>query len=237
MFEIFFTIFNVLIYEPILNFLIFLYNILGNFGLAVIALTLIIKLVLNPLNQKSIESQKMMAEMQPKIKEIQKKYKDNKEEQGRELLKLYQEAKFNPFAGMFVVFLQLPILWALFKIFKSNIELDKLGSILYPFVSIPDVINYSFLGINLSEASIGVALITAVAQYFQAKTMQLPKKQDSKEKDQMEQISEMMQKQMMLIIPVFTFFILFKLPAALGLYWSLTTILNIFQQRKIFNKK
>lgn len=236
MFEIFSTIFNVLIYEPILNFLILLYNLLGNFGLAVIVLTIVIKLALNPLNQKSIESQKMMAEMQPKIKEIQKKYKDNKEEQGRELLKLYQDTKFNPFAGIFVVFLQLPILWALFRIFKSNIELDKIGSILYPFISAPSAINYNFLGVNLAEASIGVALITAIAQYFQAKTMQMPKKQSDKEKDQMEQISEMMQKQMMLIIPVFTFFILFKLPAALGLYWFLITVLNIIQQRKIYSK-
>jgi membrane protein insertase Oxa1/YidC/SpoIIIJ len=132
--------------------------------------------------------------------------------------------------------LQLPILWALFRIFKSSIELDKLGDILYPFISVPSTINYNFLGVNLAEASIGIALITAVAQYFQAKTMQVPKKQEGKEKDQMEQISEIMQKQMMLVIPVFTFFILFKLPAALGLYWFLITVLNVFQQRKIYNK-
>ncbi|MDD3292657.1 MAG: YidC/Oxa1 family membrane protein insertase [Candidatus Pacebacteria bacterium] len=238
MFEIIGNIFNVCLYQPLLNFLVLLYNFLGNFGLSIIVLTLIIKVATNPLNKKSLESQKKMTEMQPLIKELQKKYKD-KEQQGRELLKLYQEHKFNPFAGILVLFLQLPILWALFRVFQAGIEISKIGPFIYSFIPVPEIINPMFLSIDLSQPSILIAIITAVTQFIQVKTtpMQPAKKEGDKEKDQMEQMTEMIQKQTLFIIPIITFFVLFKLPAALGLYWMLTTILNIFQQRKIFNKK
>jgi len=100
MFEFFSSIFNTVLYQPILNLLIWLYGLVNNFGLAIIILTLLIKALLNPLNKKALESQKMMAEIQPRIKEIQNKFKDT-EKQGRELLNLYRETKFNPFPGFF----------------------------------------------------------------------------------------------------------------------------------------
>lgn len=216
------NIFDIYLYQPLLKFLLFLYNITGNFGVTVIILTILIKLILNPLNKKSLESQKMMAIMQPKIKEIQNKYKD-KEQQGREMLKLYQETKFNPFSGIFLLFLQLPILYALFLVFKT---------------ALPEAINPMFLGINLSQPNIYLAIITAIAQYYQAKTATPPiKKQEGEKKDTMEQTSEMIQKQMVFFIPVITFFVLFNLPSSLGLYWLLTTILNTIQQRQIFKDK
>jgi len=238
MFEIIGTIFNVCLYQPLLNFLVLLYNFLGNFGLSIIVLTIIIKVATNPLNKKSLESQKKMTEMQPLIKELQKKYKD-KEQQGRELLKLYQEHKFNPFAGILVLFLQLPILWALFSVFQAGIEISKIGPFIYSFIPVPETINPMFLSVDLSQPSILIAIITAVTQFIQVKTtpMQPAKKEGDGEKDQMEQMTEMIQKQTLFIIPIITFFVLFKLPAALGLYWMLTTVLNIFQQRKIFNKR
>jgi len=236
MFESLSTIFNILIYKPILNALVFLYNVLGNFGLSIIILTIIIKLILDPLNKKSIESQKAMTEIQPKIKEIQKKYKDNKEEQGRELLKLYKDANFNPFAGILVLFLQLPIIWALFMVFKTNLDLNAIAPSIYSFISIPQSINYYFLGVNLAEPNIFIAIITAVAQFIQTKTMIPSTPNNKEEKTDMEQAAEMMQKQMVFLAPIITFFVLFKLPAALGLYWCLSTILNVIQQKRIYKK-
>lgn len=236
MFESLSTIFNILIYKPILNALVFLYNVLGNFGLSIIILTIIIKLILDPLNKKSIESQKAMTEIQPKIKEIQKKYKDNKEEQGRELLKLYKDANFNPFAGILVLFLQLPIIWALFMVFKTNLDLNAIAPSIYSFISIPQSINYYFLGVNLAEPNIFIAIITAAAQFIQTKTMVPSTPNNKEEKTDMEQAAEMMQKQMVFLAPIITFFVLFKLPAALGLYWCLSTILNVIQQKRIYKK-
>lgn len=216
------NIFDTYLYQPLLSFLLFLYNITNNFGLTVIILTVLIKVILNPLNRRALESQKKMAEIQPRIKEIQKKFKD-KEQQGREMLKLYQETKFNPFSGIFLLLLQLPILYALFKMFQSTL---------------PETINPMFIGINLSQPNIYLAIITAIAQYYQAKTATPPiKKENDGEKDQMEKTSEMIQKQMVFFIPVVTFFVLFKLPSALGLYWLITTVLNTIQQRKIFKDK
>jgi len=236
MFEFFSTIFNTALYQPILNLLIWLYGIIGNFGVAIIVLTLIIKILLNPLNRRALESQKMMMEIQPRIKEIQNKFKD-KEQQGREMLKLYQETKFNPFSGIFLLFLQLPVLWALFRVFQSGLDFEKTSGLLYSFVSLPQAINPYFLTINLAEPSIFLAAITAIVQYIQTKTAALPQPESKeKSKDQMEQVSQMVQKQTMLFIPAFTFFILFNLPSAIALYWSLTTILNIIQQRQIFKK-
>ncbi|MDD3170168.1 MAG: YidC/Oxa1 family membrane protein insertase [Candidatus Paceibacterota bacterium] len=232
MFEFFSTIFNTVLYQPILNLLVWLYGVIGNFGWAIIALTLIVKIILNPLNQRALESQKTMMEMQPRIKELQNKFK-NKEQQGRELLKLYQETKFNPFSGIFLLFLQLPVLWALFRVFQSGLDFEKTNGLLYSFISLPQAINPYFLTINLAEPSIFLAGITAVVQYLQTKTAALPQ---AESKDQAERVSQMVQKQTMLFIPAFTFFILFKLPAAIALYWSLTTVLNIIQQRKIFKK-
>ncbi|MDD5696509.1 MAG: YidC/Oxa1 family membrane protein insertase [Candidatus Pacebacteria bacterium] len=235
MFEFFSTIFNVALYQPILNLLIWLYGLIGNFGLAIIVLTIIVKILLNPLNRRALESQKKMMEMQPRIKEIQSKFKD-KEQQGRELLKFYQETKFNPFSGIFLLFVQLPVLWALFKVFQSGLDLEKISGLIYSFVSLPTAINPYFLTINLAEPSILLAAITAIVQYVQTRTMTPPQPESKEKKDQMEKVSQMVQKQTMLFIPAFTFFVLFSLPSAIALYWSLTTVLNIIQQRQIFKK-
>ena len=173
--------------------------------------------------------------MQPKIKEIQNKFKDA-EKQGRELLKLYQETKFNPFSGIFLLLIQLPVLWALFKVFQNGLSLEMISGLIYSFVPLPTTINPYFLGINLANPNIPLALITAIAQYIQAKgtTPQVKREQSQ---DQMEQVSQMIQKQTTFFIPAFTFFVLFSLPSAIALYWVLTTILSIIQQKQVFNKK
>ena len=217
-----------------LNFLVLIYIYTGNFGIAVIALTLFIKLITNPLNDKALKSQKVMAEIQPKLQEIQKKYKDNQQKQAEEMMALYKEKKFNPFSGIILLFIQIPILWALFYVFKGGIAIRP--ELIYPFISLPHAINPDFFGIDLSKPNIILAVLTAVAQFFQAKTA-TPPASKSGSKDTASQVSDMMQKQMVLFLPLITFFVLFKLPAALGLYWLITTIFTTFQQRSIFNKK
>jgi membrane protein insertase Oxa1/YidC/SpoIIIJ len=107
---------------------------------------------------------------------------------------------------------------------------------IYSFISLPEYINPFFLGIDLSKPNIYLAILTAVVQYFQAKTG-MPAAPKSESKDKTTQVTEMVTKQMVLFIPLITFFVLYSLPSALGLYWTITTILTILQQRKIFNKK
>jgi YidC/Oxa1 family membrane protein insertase len=218
-----------------LNFLVWFYVLTGSFGISVIVLTLLIKFLTNPLNEKALESQKAMAEIQPRLKEIQEKFKDDKEKQAQAMINLYKETKFNPFSGIILLFIQIPILWALFYVFKAGVVVDT--SVLYSFVTLPHEINPFFLGIDLSKPNMILAVIAAIAQYYQAKTAMPQIAPSTGKKDQASQFSEMMQKQMVFIIPVITLFILGTLPSALGLYWIITTVFAVIQQRAVFNKK
>lgn len=232
--NIFSAIFNTILYQPMLNFLVLVYIYTNNFGVAVIGLTLLIKVLIHPLNKKALESQKAMAEIQPRLKEIQQKYKDDQQKQAEEMLALYRDKKFNPFSGIFLLFLQVPIIWALFYVFKGGIAIDP--SMMYSFVSLPQNINPYFFGLDLSKPNLILAAITAVAQYFQAKTATPPAPQTGT-KDKATEITEMVTKQMIFFIPLITFFVLYALPSALGLYWLVTTAFSIVEQRALFNKK
>jgi len=234
--NIFSTIYNTILYQPMLNFLVLIYVLTGNFGIAVIVLTVLVKCLTNPLNKKSIESQKAMTEIQPKLKEIQKKYKDAPEKQAQEMIALYKEKNFNPFSSIFLLLIQIPIIIALFQIFKGGIAIDP--QYMYSFVHLPETINPYFLGIDLSQPNIILAVLTAIAQYFQAKTSFTKQETNAKEpKDKTMQITEMMQKQMVFILPIITLFVLSTLPSALAVYWLITTAMTIYQQKKILKEK
>ncbi len=116
------NIFNLILYQPLLNFLILLYIYLPghDFGVSVIVLTVVVKLILSPTSIKALRSQKKMAEIQPRLSEIQEKYKEDKEKQSRATMELYKEAKVNPFSGCFPLLIQLPILIALYQVFLGG---------------------------------------------------------------------------------------------------------------------
>lgn len=233
MFEFVGTIFNIFLYQPIFNFLIWLYIILGSFGLAVLILTVIIRLILCPLNNKSLKSQKEIQEIQPLVKEIQTKYKTDTQKQAEELLRLYREKGFNPFAGFWYILLQIPIVIAIYQVIKNIASGIDIAKNLYPFINFSGSIEPMFLGMNLSEPHIVFAMIVALSQFLQIRTMQPKEKKEINDMDQTERLQSMMQKQMMIIFPILTFFILTQLPSALGLYWLVITIFTIIQQKII----
>ena len=113
------SIFNTFLYRPLFNVLILFYQYVPghDFGLAVIILTILIKLIFYPLGIKAIKSQKELSGLQPKIKEIQEKYKDNKEQQTKEVMALYKKERINPFSGCLPLLIQLPVLLALYRVF------------------------------------------------------------------------------------------------------------------------
>jgi YidC/Oxa1 family membrane protein insertase len=228
--------FHTILSQPLFNGLIALYQYVPghDLGVAIILLTLIIKFILYPLAAKGIQSQKALNQLQPKMKEIQERLKNNKEEQAKAVMALYKTEKVNPFSGFLTLIIQLPILWALFRVFINGFSEEKL-SILYPFISNPGQINTSFLGIvDLSKASIVLAILTGVAQFIQSK-MTVPS-QPKKNQTGAPQFSNMMQKQMLYFLPLFTVFILWRMPAAVALYWLTTTIFTIVQQYIILKK-
>ncbi len=217
-------IFNNFIYEPLLSVLVFIYQNLafGDLGISIIILTLFVRVVLFPIFWKSAKDQALMARLQPHIKKIQLDHKDNREEQAKRLMALYREHRLNPFAGFFLLLLQLPILFALYRIFLHEITADVFGSL-------------SFLNIlDLSERSIVLAVVAAALQYFQTK-LSLPRKSKSKEEGFLAQVAGA-GRMMAVIGPVITFAILMNFPAALGLYWT-TSVLFSLGQQVIINRK
>lgn len=230
--------FNTILYQPLLNGLVLLYQYLPgqDLGIAIIVLTVIIRVIFYPLMLQSIKSQKILTELQPKVQEIQRKYKNDKEKQVREIFKLYQEKKFNPFSGFLPLLIQLPILFALYKVFWKGLGAEGLSQV-YHFVPHPGQIDPLFLGlINLTKPNFVLAIFTGICQFFQTK-MVTPKIKKIKEKGGLSQFSEIFQKQMLYFFPIFTFFILLALPAAIALFWLTTTLFSIFQQYLVYKQK
>jgi len=233
----FITAFNIILYQPLLNCLILLYEYLPghNFGVAIIVLTVLIKFILYPLGAKGIQSQKNFSEIQSEIKEIQEKYKNNKEEQTRQLMELYKKKKINPFSGCLPLLVQLPILIALYRVFWRGFQAEQMV-FLYSFVPDPGVINTLFLGfIDLAKPNIILAVLAGILQFFQTKIITFENRNENREKSS--SFSDQMQKQMQYFMPIFTVMILFRLPSAIGLYWVVVNLFTIVQQYFIFKKE
>ncbi len=228
-----------LIYQPLFNILIFFYNIapFPDLGIAVIFLTVLIKGFLYPLGIKAAKSQKEMQAIQPEIKKIQEKYKENKEEQAKKIMELYKEKGVNPFSGMLPIFIQLPILVSLFQIFTRGLENEEMKH-LYEFISTPEIVNYNFLGIiDLSSPNVFLAIIAAAGQYIQMKMTMSGKKAEKKEEGKKADMAKAMQTQMIYFLPGFTFIVLLNLPSAVGLYWIVTVIFSVYQQYSVRDKE
>jgi len=235
--------YNTFIYQPIFNLLIWLFNVIPghDIGLAIIALTIIIRLVLYPLTLKSLKSQKALQDIQPKIKKLQEDYKDNKESLAAEMMKLYKEEKVSPFSSCLPVLIQLPFLIAVYQVFRDGLLSEGFDH-LYSFVANPGTINPLSLGfLDLSQRSIVLALLSGLAQFWQTRMMmhsqiKVPEnKPINGAKD--EKMLSAMNKQMMYIMPLMTVVIGFSLPAGLTLYWFLSTLFMGIQQMIMFKKK
>ncbi len=231
-------LFHTVLTEPILNAVVFLYTIVGDFGIAIILLTAVIRLALSPLSRTATANQKKIMEIQPQVKELRKKYKDDMQKQGEEMQKLYkQHGISNPMAGCLPMLLQFPILIALYRVFWKGLTEERLAN-LYPFVPQPDQLDASFLGlINLNEASIVVAVVAGVVQFFQFRltmsgnsgqnTEEGEKNKKGNKEDEKPDFQQVFQKQMQYIFPVFAVLILTSLPSAIGLYWITTSAFSI----------
>ena len=230
-------LFHSIIYQPIYNALIFLYNIVPghDLGVAIILLTIIIRLILYPLAKKQIESQKKMQELQPEIKRVQDKYKGDKEKQGKELMNLYKEKKVNPASGCLPLVVQIIFIIALYRALVAGINFSECKD-LYTFVACPARIGTSFLGIlDLAKPSIVLAVLTAAAQFVQTKMMMgTMKTAPSSGKGD---FAQAMNKQMLYLGPLLTLFIGAKFPAGLPLYWLVMTLFMIGQQYLVMGRE
>lgn len=225
-------IFQTIFYQPILNLLIFLYNIIPGhqMGLAIIVLTIIIRLVLWLPSHKAIKSQKALQEIQPHVNKLKEEHKDNKEAMSRALMNLYKEKGVNPFSSCLPVLVQLPFLLAVFYVFQDSLHADKLEK-LYSFIARPETINTQFFGlVDLAQPSWGIAILAGLAQFFQARTMISQRKNCVADGSSQDKMTETMNQQMLYMMPVLTVVIGVTLPSGLSLYWLTTTLWTIGQQ-------
>ncbi len=231
-------LFTTIFYQPILNLLVFLYNTVSfqDLGVAIILLTVIIKAILWPLNKKSIKSQKDLQELQPKLNELKKQYGDDKMGLSQATMNLYKESKINPLSSCLPLLIQLPFLFAVYRVFRDGLN-NKLD-LVYSFINKPEVINGVFLGfLDLNKPSIYLAVLAGLAQFWQAKMMSTKKPEVKTDSSKDESMTSIMNKQMLYFMPAITIFIGISLPGGLTLYWFIITLLTALQQALIFKKK
>lgn len=215
------SLYNELFFRPLLNALIFLTTIIPfhDLGFAVIFLTILVRMLLFPFTHHSVKAQVTMRELEPKITRIREDYKDNQEEQARKIMELYKEHGVNPFSGCLMLLIQLPLLIALYQVFGINIS--NMGEYTYSFVSLPPALNTQFLGlIELTTASIFIALCAAFTQFLQMKLALPPGAGGIVNQSVKQDISRMMTAQMTYVMPIVIFFVGLQFPSAVSLYWT-----------------
>lgn len=230
-------LFTTIIYQPIFNLFVWLYNLVGDVGIVILLITVLFQILLYPLNSKSIKAQKALSDMQPKLDKLKAEHKGDQQKLAAETMKLYKEHKVNPLGSCLPVLIQIPIFLALFYVFRDAFEKTSFD-LLYSFVPSPGSIDPMSLGIfDLAGKSAILAVLAGAAQFVQTKmltTKRPPKVAGEGAKD--ESMAAMMNKQMLYMMPILTVVIGFQFPAGVVLYWFFRTVLAAGQQYILFRK-
>lgn len=201
----------------IIPFFTFLHNFIPNYGFVIIIFAFVLKIILNPLTSKQMDSMKKMGQLQPKMTAIREKYKDDPAKQNTMIMKLYKEEGINPMGGCLPMLLQLPILYALFGVFRSTIELRQAEFIWWiKDLSSPDILfslpfKIPIFGI---DAISGVATLMGITMFIQQKMT----------------VTDPKQKAMVYMMPILFTLLFFNFPSGLNLYYFIFNLLSIGQQ-------
>ncbi|VGO16183.1 Membrane protein insertase YidC [Pontiella desulfatans] len=209
--------------EPARRFLLWTLNkffaVIPNYGVAIILLTLLIRILFWPLTHKSTESMKRMQEIQPEIKALQAKYKKDPQRMQQETMKLYKEKKVNPMGGCIPMFVQIPVFIALFTVLRNAIELRYAGFLWIADLSQPENL---FAGSIPFVGSLNILpLLMSVSMIWQQK-LSSPGTAATPEQQQQ-------QKMMMFMMPIMMLFFFYSMPSGLVLYWTTSNLLMIAQ--------
>jgi YidC/Oxa1 family membrane protein insertase len=205
-----------IIAKPLHGFLKYIYEVVKNYGIAIIILTILIKILFWPLTNKSYKSMKAMQKLQPQMAKMREKYKGDKEKQNQELMALYRTHKVNPFGGCLPMIIQIPVFFALYKILAYSIEIRQ-----QPFLwwindlSAPDRL---YVGFNIPYVG-GLPVLTLLmgaSMFIQQKMTPVA--------------GDPAQAKMMMLMPIIFTFMFINFPSGLVLYWLINNILSIGQQ-------
>ena len=225
-----FFLYHTFFFDPLYNVLVILFKALpwADAGIIVILLTVLVRLIIFPLSRKAVLTQVKMAEIGPDLAKIKEKYKDKAEEQARLTLALYREKKVNPFSGILVIIIQIPIIFALYQIFLHFPEVNS--ALLYPFVAAPDHINTIFLGlVDITAKNAIIAFLAAVSTFFQFR-ISMQGQVSPTGNSFGNNLARSMQTQMKYFFPVIVFFISYNISGAIALYWFTTNLFSIVQE-------
>ena len=231
--------YNTFIFQPLYNGLIYLFGLLpfADAGVVIVIFTIIIKLILLPLSLKASKSQIEMKSIEGDLRKIKENYKDNKEEQTKKTVEYYKEKGINPFAGIFVIILQFPIIIGLYQIFLKS-GLPKINTtLLYSFVSVPLSINMMFLNlVDVSQKSLVLALLAGITTFFQV-WISTRGNQPAKVSTggMSSDIASAISTQMKYVFPIIVIFISYRISGALALYWITNNLFAVGQE--IYTKK
>ena len=223
-------IFNLILINPILNILVFLYNLSGNLGIAIILLTLIIKTVLLPIMQPALKSMKKQRTLKPELDAIKDKYPNDKKKQAEAQMELFKKHGINPASGCLTQVVMIIVLIALFNViskFSSYTDITEINSHLY-FESLKFSADYqlakTFLYLDLTKPDpyFIVAILSGVLQFISSKMMmpavEKAEKQAEKTKTKTDDMAYMMQQQSLYMMPIMNVFIGTYLASGIMIY-------------------
>ena len=188
--------------------LVFMHNLTGNFGLAIIGVTILMKIILLPLTLKQDRSMKSMKKLQPELDKLKEKYKGDPKMLNQKTMELYQQHKVNPAGGCLPLLVQLPILWALFGVLRGGI--------------VPQDSTFLWMELVKPDPFYILPVLNGVVSFVQQKVM------GSSDNPQM--------KNMMYMFPIMMVFISYKMPAGLQIYWLTSSLAGVIQQYLIMKR-
>lgn len=236
--------FHTFFYEPIYNLLAFVLNIvpLHDIGMGIVIVTLIIKGILLPLNLSALRTQYMMKKVEGEMKKIKELQKTKPQEASRQMLDLYRKEKIKPFSSFFGMILQVFVFFALYSVFSKGFTNDPAS--LYSFVSFPESLHTIAFGLfDVTERNIIIAILAGIAQYILAKRQTVDMVSPKKEGEEtfQDQLMKSMKVQILYVLPIIIVVSGAFLPAALPLYWFVSSIINygldVYMKNKLAHLK
>lgn len=230
-------IWHTFFFDPIYNLLVFFIDVIpgGDVGLAIVAATLVVKFVLLPLSVRAAKMQKVVRELEPKMAEVKEKHKTDREALAKATMALYREAGINPFSGILLMLVQIPIIISLyFSVYSGGgVALPGINvDLLYGFVPSPETVDMIFLGfVDIAARSLPLALLAGLTQFVHAH-LSLPKPEPRKAGvvDMKADFARSMNMNMRYVLPAIIGVVAYTLSASIALYFTVSNLFAIAQE-------
>jgi YidC/Oxa1 family membrane protein insertase len=237
-------IWHTFFFDPVYNALVFFIDVVrgGDVGIAIICTVILVKTVILPISLKAIRTQVAMREIEPKLAKIKEDYKDKREMQAIKTMELFKEAKVNPFSSILLLFIQIPVVIALyFSVYSGGgVKLPAINTaLLYSFIPTPETVNMIFLGfMDITMKSLPLAFLAGLTQFIHTSiSLPTPKpREPNAEPNFKDDFARSMHLQMKYVMPVLITVVAYTLSAAIALYFTISNLMSIAQEYVVRHK-